>query len=560
MAREECHPDRSGYARHAISGRGQLRQRLPHGLGDPHGPDFVGVVKHQEELLASVANGRVAGPKRGLYRATHVAEQGVSGHVPALVVHALEVVEIDQQDPHLSAGSAGEGGLARRQLVPPAMVEKPGQDVGHRTQLELGIQLRIPPGGSGDVTEERTTLEIFLGELGPAVAPHVDDTEPVVTGLERYDEQGLLQGRLALSGDRRGCGVAASVRAVVGVAAEECPTRDTPVDRNVHFVEPLQRFACEDAWPEPVSVPVGFEDREAVGTHRQRQVLSSDLKHAARIVLGQHAAGDLPERPGETLGIDRQFSGGRKLGDEGRGIERFARRGEHPHSLLAEPGRRDDLVARLCRRGAEHGRRSQMRADPQSHAEPDQAAGNGVVGDAARNDMSAQPSAVCEQAGELCLRPDARRDVVLVRRIQDHEARHEVTDDSAAEHARCDVVKGDLESLIAQLGDPPLDKVGQLQRRRLGNEPCDLSRCGSDFVGSGERVESIVFEEICGQRHEEQRGTRVLDRRECTADELFRVMAHRPAGEGLVGEHRAVLEVHHRLERNESGEVGRILS
>jgi hypothetical protein len=37
-------------------------------------------------------------------------------------------------------------------------------------------------------------------------------------------------------------------------------------------------------------------------------------------------------------------------------------------------------------------------------------------------------------------------------------------------------------------------------------------------------------------------------------------MAHRPAGEGLVGEHRAVLEVHHRLERNESGEVGRILS
>ena len=37
------------------------------------------------------------------------------------------------------------------------------------------------------------------------------------------------------------------------------------------------------------------------------------------------------------------------------------------------------------------------------------------------------------------------------------------------------------------------------------------------------------------------------------------VVAHRSAGEGLVAEHGAVLEVHHRLQRHERGEVGRLL-
>ena len=230
-----------------------------------------------EELLAAVANGRVAGPKRSLYSAAHVAQQGITGDVPALVVNSFEVVEVDQQDPNLGSGSAAESGLARRQLVPPAVVEQSRQGVGHCTQLKLGIQLRVAPGGSGDVTEERTTLEIFLGELGTTVAPHVDDAEPVVTSDERHHEQGLLQGRLVLSGDRHGLGMAPSVRAVVRVAAEERPARDAPVHRDVHLVEPLQLPAREDACPESVPVPVGFENREPVGTHRQRQALGCDL-------------------------------------------------------------------------------------------------------------------------------------------------------------------------------------------------------------------------------------------------------------------------------------------
>ena len=102
------------------------------------------------------------------------------------------MVEIYQQDPDLGASPAAERGFARRQLVPPTVIEQPGQGVGHRTQLELGVELCVAPGSSGYVTEEGTALEVFLGELGQTVSPHVDDAEPVVSRHERHDEQGLL--------------------------------------------------------------------------------------------------------------------------------------------------------------------------------------------------------------------------------------------------------------------------------------------------------------------------------------------------------------------------------
>ena len=73
--------------------------------------------------------------------------------------------------------------------------------------------------------------------------------------------------------------------------------------------------------------------------------------------------------------------------------------------MAAEPRRRDDLVARLRRDGIEHGRRSQVRADSQSHSEAYQALCGGVVDDAADNDVRIEPGAICEKAGQLCARP-----------------------------------------------------------------------------------------------------------------------------------------------------------
>jgi len=106
---------------------------------------------------------------------------------------------------------------------PPTVVEQSGQGVGHSTQLELGVKLRVPPCRSGDVAEERAALEVFLCELGPAVAPHVDDAEPVITAMRARPGVTLPRSTRPVRESGRPL-MAARVRAVVRVAAEK-PTR-----------------------------------------------------------------------------------------------------------------------------------------------------------------------------------------------------------------------------------------------------------------------------------------------------------------------------------------------
>jgi hypothetical protein len=70
-------------------------------------------MQHQQELLAAITDGRVPSTKRGLDGASDVSEKGITGSVTALVVDALEMVDIDQQDPDLGAGSGAARGFAR---------------------------------------------------------------------------------------------------------------------------------------------------------------------------------------------------------------------------------------------------------------------------------------------------------------------------------------------------------------------------------------------------------------------------------------------------------------
>ena len=163
---------------------------------------------------------------------------------------------------------------------------------------------------------------------------------------------------------------------------EECPAGYSAVHRYVHLIQSGEFLAGEDARPEPVTVPVGLEYCEPVRANGQWQALGCHLEDPVRIVLGLHEASSLAQGPGKALGVDGQLSVHRQLGDESRRVERVARCGEHPHSLPAEPGGCDDLVTRLGCQGVEHGRRSQVGADTQSHSEPDQALGDGVVDDA----------------------------------------------------------------------------------------------------------------------------------------------------------------------------------
>ncbi len=184
--------------------------------------------------------------------------------------------------------------------------------------------------------------------------PHVDHAQPVVPGHEGDDEHGLLHRRRVLAGDRHGLGVAAGVRAVVRVPAKEGPSRYPAVEGDVHLVEPVEGAARQYAWPEPVAVPVGLEDREAVGVHHLRQVLGRDRQDAGRFVLRLHLPRSLAERPGESLRVDRGARGIREVGDDGRGVQLHSGRGEHPHALLSEPRRGHDLVPRIGGGGIKH--------------------------------------------------------------------------------------------------------------------------------------------------------------------------------------------------------------
>ena len=354
MAREERHPDRSGHPLGAAARWGQLRQDLLHGLRYPYRPTLVGVMEHQEELLTAVADGRVPCAEGGLYRPPDVAQQGVARRVAAPVVDTLEVVEVDQKDADLCPGPGAPRGLSRGQLVPPAVVEQTGQGVRHGAELELGVKLSISPGGSGDVAEQRATLEVFVGELGQAVAPHVDHAQPVVPGHEGDDEHGLFHRRLVLAGNRHGLGVAAGVRAVVRVPAKEGPSSYAAVERDVHLVKPIEGAARQHAGPKLVAVPVGLEDREAVGADHLRQVLGRDRQDPGRVVLRLHLPRSLAERPSESLSVDRGARGIREVGDDGRGVQLHAGCGEHPHALLSEPGWGDDLVPRIGPGGIKH--------------------------------------------------------------------------------------------------------------------------------------------------------------------------------------------------------------
>ncbi len=182
-----------------------------------------------------------------------------------------------------------------------------------------------------------------------------------------------------------------------------------------------------------------------------------------------------------------------------------------------------------------------------------------VVDDSTGYDMGIQPCAVGEKSRELGARPDARRHVLGVGRVEEHEVRHQIRDGPPGEHSRADIREGELEALPAQLLDAPVDELRQLDRGRLRDEPGDLPGGGSDVVRPRERVESGVLQELWSEGDKEQGGACVLDRGKGAEDEARRVLAHRAPREGFVAEDGAVLQVHHGLQRDQRAKVSRVI-
>jgi len=127
MAREERHADRKLL-------RVALRCPVPAALPGHRrtasatlmAPGLVGVVEASGETPRRRNARRNRCPQCALYRASHVTQQGVAGHVTALVVHPLEMSS-RQKGSRLSARSAAQSCFARGQLVPPTVVEQSGQ-------------------------------------------------------------------------------------------------------------------------------------------------------------------------------------------------------------------------------------------------------------------------------------------------------------------------------------------------------------------------------------------------------------------------------------------------
>ena len=108
-----------------------LADRPPQPLGDLHRVLAAGAGQDHEDLLAADPVDRVAGLQRRPHRVGDVLQDRVAGGVPELVVDALEVVEVAEQE-GVREALAGVAGLAvelGEPLLERVAVEEAGQRV-----------------------------------------------------------------------------------------------------------------------------------------------------------------------------------------------------------------------------------------------------------------------------------------------------------------------------------------------------------------------------------------------------------------------------------------------
>ena len=137
MVREADHAER-GRDRHLGARQGDLGERRPDALGDLEGRGNPGVGEQDRELLPAVAPGEVPGPQRAPQHRADVGENLVPHRMTPLVIDALEVVEVDQQQPQRRRRCGGLGEQALHRVRDRTLVGQPGQAVGRRADLRHG--------------------------------------------------------------------------------------------------------------------------------------------------------------------------------------------------------------------------------------------------------------------------------------------------------------------------------------------------------------------------------------------------------------------------------------
>ena len=163
-----------------------VRDRVAYLLVEDPRFAFDDVLAEDDELLAAVAGEDVAGGKDGGDDLRHLGEDRVARLVAVDVVHALEVVEVEHQDPDVLAPGhrlvEGFRGLAEevaavvdlrqvvvgRHLFHPAHLVLVGGDVLIDGEIAGRLAPRLAEVGEGDAVGARLAFE---GQLGLIIAP-----------------------------------------------------------------------------------------------------------------------------------------------------------------------------------------------------------------------------------------------------------------------------------------------------------------------------------------------------------------------------------------------------
>ena len=151
VLRVDRDPDRDAGGGADLVGRGD--DALDHRLGDPPAVVLADAGEHERELVASEPEG-LAAPAQAR---ADLDEDAVAGSVAVDVVHALEVVDVDQTERDGSAERLRAIELLLETLVERARIAEPGQGIrsGEPHRLERAVNRPLVERDRDERTDER---------------------------------------------------------------------------------------------------------------------------------------------------------------------------------------------------------------------------------------------------------------------------------------------------------------------------------------------------------------------------------------------------------------------
>src|SRR5215217_4619173 len=138
--------ERGGHLERAVALQQRQVERLdppPDALRELEGTVEIGLGQRDRHLLAAVAGGLVDLARRLAQDAGDLAQDHVALQVPVGVVDALEVVDVEHDEPHLGAVALRPLDLLGDDLLEAAVVEEAGQLVRDRLALDGLVEVDV---------------------------------------------------------------------------------------------------------------------------------------------------------------------------------------------------------------------------------------------------------------------------------------------------------------------------------------------------------------------------------------------------------------------------------